>query len=279
MSNYKLSIITINYNNLEGLRKTFESVFDQTYQDFEYIVIDGGSTDKSRELIEKHSDKIHYWVSEKDNGIYNALNKGIKEANGEYVLCLNSGDSLYEDSTLEKTIPLLKSDAAIVYGNSYFFNNIKKRPYVWCPPKVLSFRFFYDDSLNHQSVFIKKELHEKFGLYDEKLKIVADWEFFLRVLSDSKTTWNYMNIVVSKYDKSGLSEINIELRELERVKVLREKYLFFVNGMDDMFNDINFIRPFFLFFGSNMKKILKIILPYGFVRMKKLKMKKKNFEK
>ena len=97
----QLSIITINYNNLAGLQKTFESVFNQTFQDFEYIVIDGGSTDGSKELIEQYHDKIDYWVSEPDSGIYNAMNKGIVRANGEYLQFLNSGDSLLGENILK----------------------------------------------------------------------------------------------------------------------------------------------------------------------------------
>ena len=89
----RLSIITINYNNREGLRKTIESVVNQTYRNFEYIIIDGGSTDGSVEVVKEYADRISYWVSEPDNGIYNAMNKGVLAANGKYIQFLNSGDT------------------------------------------------------------------------------------------------------------------------------------------------------------------------------------------
>ena len=98
----KFSIITINYNNCEGLRRTIESVVNQTCHDFEYIIIDGGSTDGSVDVIKQYADQIDYWVSEPDKGIYNAMNKGVAVAKGEYCLFLNSGDSLHNNSALAK---------------------------------------------------------------------------------------------------------------------------------------------------------------------------------
>ena len=106
----KISIITVNYNDREGLKKTIESVINQTWQDFEFIIIDGGSTDGSREVIEQYKDKIDYWISEPDKGIYNAMNKGIKAASGEFLLFLNSGDRLIDKNITEKVISKLESN-------------------------------------------------------------------------------------------------------------------------------------------------------------------------
>ena len=97
----KLSIITVNLNNKAGLQKTIESVFSQTFTDYEYLVIDGGSEDGSKELIKKYENKFVYWVSEKDKGIFNAMNKGILKASGEYLLFLNSGDYFYDSAVLD----------------------------------------------------------------------------------------------------------------------------------------------------------------------------------
>ena len=97
----KYSIITVNYNNKEGLRKTIESVISQTFRDFEYIVIDGGSSDGSAELLKEYSDKITYWVSEPDKGIYNGMNKGIAKATGDYLNFMNSGDCFYDQQVLK----------------------------------------------------------------------------------------------------------------------------------------------------------------------------------
>ena len=112
----KISVITINYNNKEGLEKTIESVVNQSLQDFEYIVIDGNSTDGSQEILEKYTAKISHAVSEPDTGIYNAMNKGIKAATGEYILFLNSGDEFYATQSLEKAAEHLTGED-IIYGN------------------------------------------------------------------------------------------------------------------------------------------------------------------
>ena len=114
----KLSIITVNLNNCDGLQKTIDSVVSQTFKDFEWIVIDGGSTDGSKELIEQYADHFTYWVSEPDKGIYNAMNKGIRVAKGDYLQFLNSGDYLYDRTTLEKCL-LPQNNADVIYGNLY----------------------------------------------------------------------------------------------------------------------------------------------------------------
>ena len=113
----KLSIITVNLNNRDGLQKTIDSVICQTFRDFEWIVIDGGSTDGSKELIEQYADHFAYWVSEPDKGIYNAMNKGIKVAKGEYLQFLNSGDSLWNETTLQGVVPFFSGTTDIFYGD------------------------------------------------------------------------------------------------------------------------------------------------------------------
>lgn len=115
----KLSIITVNLNNREGLRKTIESVICQSFSDYEYIIIDGGSTDGSKELIELYQNKVTYWISETDKGIYNAMNKGIKTGKGDYCLFLNSGDWLVNSTVIEKEFSDSKQ-ADIIYGNTIF---------------------------------------------------------------------------------------------------------------------------------------------------------------
>ena len=152
----KLTVLTINYNNKEGLIKTFESVRAQTWKDFEFIVIDGGSTDGGKELIEQN-DQINYWVSEKDSGVYNAMNKGIKKAKGDYIIFMNSGDFFYDEYVLEKVRDEFDSNIDILYGDSVFFNDKGYRKVIKAPNK-LTFGFFYDGGLNHQAVFIKKPL-------------------------------------------------------------------------------------------------------------------------
>jgi glycosyltransferase involved in cell wall biosynthesis len=224
----KISIITINYNNLEGLKKTFESIFTQTFQDFEYIVIDGGSTDGSREYIEKHQYKITYWVSEKDNGVYNAMNKGIVKANGEYLNFMNSGDWFYENNTLEKVFNQI-NDEDIVYGNAKF---LKTKGIVdFILPSILDFNFFYKDSICHQASYIKKELFLKYGFYDESFKIVSDWKFFSKCICLYNVKVKYINDFLCNYDFTGISSNfnNYKTVELERNTVFNKDFKSFIN--------------------------------------------------
>ena len=220
----KLSIITINLNNADGLRKTIESVVSQTFTNFEYLVIDGGSTDGSVDVIKQYADKITYWVSEKDKGIYNAMNKGILQAKGEYCLFLNSGDWLADNRILEKISPELDED--IVYGNWYQVfdeHNIRKEFF----PKIVSFEFLtYEYSLPHQASFIKRSLFKHFELYDEKLKMVSDWKFYLLAIFKWDCTYKYIGYFISYYNKNGFSSNinNNELQTMERKKVLFEYF-------------------------------------------------------
>lgn len=201
----KLSIITINRNNADGLRKTIESVVNQTYTDFEYIVIDGASTDESVEIIKQHDDRITYWVSEPDKGIYNAMNKGILKANGEYCLFLNSGDWLVD----EKVIMDFYSsgfDDDIVSGNLINWDEGKTFLKVSIERTDLSYEnFFYDTTLPHQATFIKKKLFSKYGLYNENNKLVSDWEFFFTTLVIYNCSYNHFDREISFYDLSGIS--------------------------------------------------------------------------
>ena len=145
----KLSVITINYNNRDGLQRTLESVFNQTCQDFEFIVIDGGSNDGSRDVIANYNSNIDFWVSEKDAGIYNAMNKGIKKANGDFVIFMNSGDTFCNENVLKNCSSEINTDFDLFYGDAYFItkNETVKVEY----PDKLSFHFFTINSLCHQA--------------------------------------------------------------------------------------------------------------------------------
>ncbi|HMK06596.1 MAG TPA: glycosyltransferase, partial [Flavobacterium sp.] len=134
----KISIITINYNESEGLKKTIESVISQTFRDYEFIVIDGNSSDGSKDVIAQYNDKITYALSEPDSGIYNAMNKGIRAAKGDYVFFLNSGDRFLETHTLEKSDQLIDGKYDICYGNQTYYNQKKKRHESWAFPEVLT---------------------------------------------------------------------------------------------------------------------------------------------
>lgn len=199
-----LSIITINYNNKVGLEKTIESVINQTYNDFEYIVIDGNSSDGSQDIINEYNDKISYSISEPDTGIYNAMNKGIKIASGEFLLFLNSGDCLFDNNILSKVVQDLNSEISIFYGNMIISNNGK--PTTFCNlPDELSFSFFLNFSLPHQATFIKKQLFDDNFYYNENLKIISDWEFNLYCICKKNEPYQHLNYIISDFDGSGIS--------------------------------------------------------------------------
>lgn len=196
----KLSIITINLNNKEGLKRTMASVLSQTFTDYEYLVIDGGSIDGSVDLIKEHEKKITYWVSEPDKGIYNAMNKGIVNANGEYCLFLNSGDSLANGKVIEETFKLSYTED-ILYGDMLSGNQKLSFPH------KLSFSFFIQHSLGHPSTFIKRVLFNKYETYNENYKIISDWAFFFRTIVVEKCTYKYLQgLTVSIFDTTGVSK-------------------------------------------------------------------------
>lgn len=223
-----LSIITINYNNAIGLEKTMRSVLSQTYAEFEYVVIDGGSDDGSVNVIksfeDSFGDRLH-WVSESDKGIYNAMNKGIRKAVGDYLEFLNSGDCLIDDKVVEKMIDGLKTNGypSIIYGNM-----LKSMP----DGRALRDRSFagaditlqgmYHGCLNHSPAYIKRSLFDRYGLYDESLRICSDWKWYITSIVLGEERPKYVNVDVTLFDMTGISETNKELLEAERISLLQE---------------------------------------------------------
>ena len=300
-----LSIITINYNNAEGLRKTLASVASQTYAEIEHIIIDGGSTDNSVEVIREYAENqakgerrkargeenskadsnnnstpiyanLHHstppthfvrWISEKDTGIYNAMNKGIRMATGDYIQILNSGDILAAPDVTERMMVALEAqqvkgerleakgeengkadtpastpytlhstptEASSPYQNLpaiFYGNMIKEYPDghrvkdtcgggEYTPE---SFLYFYRGTLNHDCAYIRRDLFEKYGLYNEQMKICSDWEWYVRaiVLGGEKTS--YTDIDVTVFDMMGVSESGGKNRAL--IQQERRDYL------------------------------------------------------
>lgn len=214
----KFSVITINYNNIEGLRHTVESVVGQTYDDYEYIIIDGGSTDGSVDVIKEYYSKIDYWVSEKDRGIYHAMNKGVVHAHGNYCLFLNSGDEFCNSMVLEKVSTLINGEDIIIgnvvskHGNQHLFAP---------PSREISLYYLYSGTVPHQSTFIKVELQKNYP-YDENLKIVSDWKFFLQSIIFDNCSVKYIDENISFFDQDGISTSNPETTWNEKVSVLKE---------------------------------------------------------
>lgn len=211
----KISIITINYNNCEGLRRTIESVVNQTCRDFEYIIIDGGSTDGSVDVIKRYADNIDYWVSEPDKGIYNAMNKGVAVAKGEYCLFMNSGDCLYNESVIERVYELADFNSDIIAGD------VARNGGICDSPNEITGVFMVKSALCHQTSFIKTETLRRLP-YDESLKIVSDWKHMFQLLVIANGSYQHVKVVICEYDTTGFSAINWQVLADEREQVLSE---------------------------------------------------------
>lgn len=290
-----LSIITINYNNAEGLRKTLASVASQTYAEIEHIIIDGGSTDNSVEVIREYAENqakgkrleakgtengeadsnnnstpiytnlhnstpsthIVRWISEKDTGIYNAMNKGIRMATGEYCQFLNSGDMLAADDVTERMMNALKAHQCKVESvkckgmedretdnkvsrltpfahnlqgmPTIFYGNMKK---LLPNGKILhdacnggndvTLDMFYRGCLNHSPAYIKRSLFDKYGMYDENLRICSDWKFYMQSIVLGGEKVQYVDIDMTLFDMTGISETNKDLLNNERNQLLEK---------------------------------------------------------
>lgn len=232
----KLSIITINYNNAEGLRKTLASVTAQSYKVFEHVIVDAASTDGSVDIIREYADKVSYpviWSSEKDKGLYDGMNRGIKKATGEYVWILNSGDCAAATDTVERIMHILeKSDIDILLGNKIHVypgdkklndsllvkrvNDEKPRP------MDVSMLTFYTGTVPQDAAFVRRELFEKYGYFDETMKICADWKLYLNMIALGGIQPMYVNVDVVLFDMTGISNANNELRLAERNAYLKE---------------------------------------------------------
>lgn len=235
----KLSIITINYNDIIGLKKTYNSIVNQKNKNFEYIIIDGGSTDGSKEFIENNSSNIDYYISESDNGIYNAMNKGILAAKGEFVLFMNSGDYLYDDFMIEKIHQKLDSEYDIIYGDTIFKEKEKESHIKY--PSTLSFHFFTYNNLCHQATFIKRKLFDEIFFYNENFKIVSDWEFFIYSICIKNTSYKHIDDIICYYDFEGISsnEKSKELIKKETQEVMNKYFSAFITDYKnlDIIND------------------------------------------
>lgn len=198
----RINIVTINLNNKEGLERTIQSVTSQTFFDIiDYIIIDGGSTDGSKEVIESVKDKLYYWCSEPDKGIFNAMNKAVERLTGDYVLFLNSGDHFSCNNIVQRIFDQLDG-TDIVYGNEQFCSANYSRTSTY--PARLDEGFFRRSALPHQSTFIKVNLM-KAHPYREDVVIAGDWTFFREAIMKYKATYKYVPMIISHYYTNGIS--------------------------------------------------------------------------
>lgn len=232
-----LSIITINRNNSAGLEKTMASVLAQTYTDFEYVVVDGASTDGSVDVIRRFAPQFGNrikWVSEPDKGIYNAMNKGIRIASGDYIEVLNSGDILAAPDVTERmitalvqhqsrqgvSIPILYGNMIRDFGNGKLSRDVGRADRSECSklPREVAWTMddFISGTVNHDPTYIRADLFDKYGLYDDTLRITSDWKWFVNAVVFGGEKIYYVPIDVTIFDTTGISETELASREKER---------------------------------------------------------------
>lgn len=201
----KISIITVCWNASATLEETIKSVASQTYNNIEYIIVDGGSTDSSVDIIKKYTNVIDKWVSEKDKGLYDAMNKGVAMATGDYIGILNADDTFFEKNTIEKVAKFLQDnplDACVgdivQHKNGKIIRKYSSKNWI---PEKLKIGFMAP----HPSIFFKKELFQKFGDYKLGYKIAADYELIIRYFIKHTITWKYSGITTTSMSVGGAS--------------------------------------------------------------------------
>lgn len=237
--NYFFSIITVNLNNAVGLKKTINSVCSQSFKNFEYIIIDGGSTDGSAELLREDHSKINYWTTEKDHGIYDAMNKGIAKANGKYLLFLNSGDCFADCEVLDK-VASFNCTQDLLYGNMMIVKSDGSIKYGFLPEKI-SLIYLYKDTIWHPVSFFKKEVFMQSGGYDTNYKIAGDYDFLLRILLKAKCSYRHLPLFISLFDNGGVSSMqqNKSVVYNERLQCQKKYFNFIILSI---FRAYSFIR-------------------------------------
>lgn len=220
-----ISIITVVYNGADTLEKTFRSVFAQTYPHIEFIVVDGGSKDGTLDLIHRYESRISYWISEPDNGLYDAMNKGIGFSTGDYLWFINSGDEIYAPSTLSTLFATLPH-ADVYYGETVVIdsrgNVIGNRRLQ--PPEHLTWKHFRKGMLvSHQSFIVSRKV---VGLYNLRYRFSADFEWCLLALKKSQTICN-THMVLSRFLDGGLTKKNILPGLRERFAIMVQNFGFF----------------------------------------------------
>lgn len=222
----KISIITVSYNAALSIESTILSVLNQSYCNIEYIIIDGGSTDGTVDIIKRYDNKISYWVSESDNGIYDAMNKGILQATGEWINFMNSGDSFVEKDVIKNIFFNEIDDSyAVVYGNTEFVYADRIQIIKQVNDEVHKYM-----PACHQSIFCRT-IEMKKRLFDTKLKIAADFKFFYLLYSDG-AVYLYKDVTVSRYNAlDGISSKNRFLCYKERIRITNSfiRYIFFIS--------------------------------------------------
>ena len=219
----RISVITVVFNNAKNIERTILSVVEQDYQNLEYIIIDGNSDDGTLDIIQKYEDKISRWISEPDEGLYFAMNKGLEFATGDYVWFINSGDEIFDGDTVSKMISGLDELPDILYGNTMITDKeggkIGDRRLV--PPKVLTWKSFKRGMLvSHQSLIVKRELAPA---YDTNYTLASDIDWVIRAMKAAVDIRN-THIYLSRFMEGGVSRTNLKTGLKERFAILARHY-------------------------------------------------------
>jgi glycosyltransferase involved in cell wall biosynthesis len=248
MNQPKISIITVVFNSEKLIETTIESVLSQTYPNIEYVIIDGNSTDGTVSIIKKYESQVAFFLSEPDRGLYDAMNKGLEHATGDYVCFLNSGDKLYSNITLEKAFGNLDYIPDIVYGETMIVDPEGKELGLrrLKAPENLSWKSFKDGMVVcHQSIYIKRNIAEKYNL---DYKISADYEWVLKALKKAQTIHN-SGLILTRFLDGGMNKKNIRRGLTERLKIMIKHYGLF----QVIFNHVIIGTKFLIFYFKNKR--------------------------
>ncbi|MGA0899771.1 MAG: glycosyltransferase family 2 protein [Luteolibacter sp.] len=196
----RFSIITICLNEAEGIRRTCESIEAQTYRNFEWVVVDGGSTDGTLEILETYKHQIQTFVSGPDGGIYEAMNKGLALASGDYMLFMNGGDSFASEDVLQKVSDAPPKD--LIYGDVYLGH---ARGNLATYPDVMSRGYLLRNMVPHQATFYRRTLFEQYGNYDTRYRIAGDYELYIRLLEVHRVSYHHIAKPLAVFDLGGIS--------------------------------------------------------------------------
>jgi len=249
--NPKVSIVTVVFNGQSTIRKTVESVFSQHYGNIEYILIDGGSKDWTLDILENYKDRISYFVSEEDDGIYDAMNKGIRAATGDVIGILNSDDFYPNKNIISDVVDVFNADNCdSLYGDLVYvkLSNAEKVVRYWKTGIFSILKLKRGWMLPHPTFFVKKSIYEKYGLYNTQLKSAADYEMILRLLHKHAITVSYLPNILVKMRIGGISNANL----INRMKANREDgRAWQLNNLEEpmfvrLFKPLQKVRQFFL---------------------------------
>lgn len=218
----KVSVITVSFNAEKTIESSIKSVLTQAYPDIEYIIIDGASTDGTVGILEKYRDKIHYFLSEPDSGIFNAMNKGIKAATGDILYFLNANDYIFDENVISDVTEFFtKNRADIVFGNMSFIedNGIEKERRIYSDVDKL---FFINECICHQGIFYTREVFDICGLYNENYRLTADYDLNLKVIMQHNLKTRYFNRVIARFTLGGQS--NSQTDKNLQDKALKKKF-------------------------------------------------------